>query len=76
MTKLVVRKLVVSVGAASLVLAGCSGATIKHEGKVRTVSNAEEMIEDKLEKENPGKDYEVGITEEDESKKEKKRKKR
>ena len=66
------KKILISAGAAIL-LAGCSGS-IKYEGKTRTYDQAEEMIEDKIEKENPGQDYEVSIT--TESKKKKKRGKR
>lgn len=66
------KKLIFGIGALVL-LTGCSG-TIKHEGKTKTIEQAEESIEAQIEKENPGKDYEVDIN--SEYKKKKKRGKR
>lgn len=58
-----------------LLLSGCTPGKINYEGKTRTVDEAEEMIEDKLEAENITKDYEVSIVEETEDDTKKKKKK-
>jgi hypothetical protein len=62
-----------TIGAAAILLVGCSG-TINHNGKSKTIEQAEESIEAQLEKENPGKDYEVDINSEYKKKKRGKRK--
>ncbi|MGV4321226.1 hypothetical protein [Bacillus mojavensis] len=58
-------------------LTGCSGtSTLVYKNKPRSVDSIEESIEDQLEKENPKKDLEVSIVEEDESSKSKKKSKK
>ncbi|KZR57915.1 hypothetical protein [Pseudobacillus badius] len=42
---------------------------LNYQGKVQPIATIEEKIEDSLEKENPGKDLEVEITEESNNKK-------
>jgi len=47
-----------------VILAGCEERKIYYEGKLRPVSDVEEIIADQLEVENPNLDLDVNISEE------------
>ena len=59
------KKLIFGIGVLTL-LTGCSESTIVYDGKERPVSEVEEIIADQLEVENPSKDLELNIMEEEE----------
>lgn len=61
------KTLLAGILGAAIVLAGCvplSGMELEYDGKEYEEDRLEEMIEDKLEEQNPGYDLEVDIIEE------------
>jgi hypothetical protein len=67
------RKVLILSGATMVLLAACSVAKLNYEGKQRTYEQVEEQIEDQLEAENIGLDFEVDIDQETKTKKKKNR---
>jgi hypothetical protein len=66
------KKTILALGLGVIILTGCTPATMIYNGKKQNTLDIEEIIEDKLEAENPSMDLEISIMEETKDTKKKK----